>query len=419
MPSNPFQLADPVKAIIRVRRGPESDRVTEIYEDGELVWSTDKKRLFVGDNINVGGILAGNKIWFVDSFQKLPNIQINDCVFRTDTNAFYILTGERYLMEDNYALVGGRKLITANVVPAGTYTLPDATQTVKGGVYVGDGLRAVNGVLSINYDTASLAIDPSTNKLKATGGGGGTSTTTRADYTNVGVVRVVADSGIKVFDGALSLLIDNRTIKLSANPLLGTVLYAENTGTTGTSFQMVNENITLTTNTLYVTAGGVLLSNDGSLSLDKATPSKIGGIKPLSGVYVDTEGNLNVSYDNDTIILDDVTQQLKVNTYALSSAPSLSGSLSAIGWQRFPSGLIMQWGFLPDTAGDQVSVPVVFPIAYKTQVFSINITANTKDRATNAVNVWSVFNYKLSGFTARTQDTDSTAYEGFWQSLGY
>jgi hypothetical protein len=366
MPSNPFKLADPVKAIIRVRRGPESDRVTEIYEDGELVWSTDKKRLFVGDNINVGGILAGNKIWFVDSFQKLPNIQINDCVFRTDTNAFYILTGERYLMEDNYALVGGRKLITSNVAPAGTYTLPDATQTVKGGVLVGDGLKAVNGVLSINYDTASLSIDPATNKLKAITGGS-TSTPTRADYTNVGVVRVVADSGIKIFDGALSLLIDNRTIKLSSNPLLGTVLYAENTGTTGTSFKMVNQNITLTTNTLYVTAGGLLLNNEGSLFLDKATPSQIGGIKPLSGLYVDTEGNLSVNYDNDTIVLDEDTQQLKVNTYALSSAPSLSASLSAIGWQKFPSGLIMQWG----QAMIAAATTITFAIPFNTAVYQV------------------------------------------------
>jgi hypothetical protein len=186
----------------------------------------------------------------------------------------------------------------------------------------------------------------------------------------------VADSGIKIFDGALSLLIDNRTIKLSSNPFLGTVLYAENTGTTGTSFKMVNQNITLTTNTLYVTAGGLLLNNEGSLFLDKATPSQIGGIKPLSGLYVDTEGNLSVNYDNDTIVLDEDTQQLKVNTYALSSAPSLSASLVTNGWQKFPSGLIFMWGTATITSSTEVTV--TFPNGgFPNAVFNVTATHGT------------------------------------------
>ena len=98
---------------------------------------------------------------------------------------------------------------------------------------------------------------------------------------------------------------------------------------------------------------------------------------------------------------------------------SSSYLLSSNGYTKLPNGLIMQWGLLPDTAGNQVSVPVTFPINYNNQVFSIVITANSKDRTVNALNVWSVFNYALTGFTARTQDNDSTAYEGFWQSLGY
>ena len=88
--SNPFINADQVNAVIKVRRGPEIDREQVIYEDGELVYSTDKKRLFVGDNENEGGSLVGNKVWYVDSFIKLPEIQINDLVFRTDLNAFYL-----------------------------------------------------------------------------------------------------------------------------------------------------------------------------------------------------------------------------------------------------------------------------------------------------------------------------------------
>lgn len=306
MPSNPFQLADPVKAIIRIRRGPETDRMTEIYEDGELVWSTDKKRLFVGDNINVGGILAGNKVWFVDSFLKLPNIQINDCVFRTDTSAFYILTGDRYLMEDNYVLVGGRKLVNSmtSTGGGGSFILPDATTTTKGGVFIGDGLNAVNGVISVDYDSTTLKII--SNKLTVIGGGGGGGTTTNASYNNHGIVRILKTTdkgGINVDAGYINVNIDGTTIKLNN---VDNTIY-------------VPDKIATTSKVGSIKIGtGLSANGEGLTNLKIATDSSLGGIVIGNGLNIDSSTGI---LDVDGQYFDSVPIG-SISWFALSTAPA-------------------------------------------------------------------------------------------------
>ena len=44
-----------------VRRGSNLDRQQIVLSEGELGYTTDDKRLFVGDASTAGGILAGNK----------------------------------------------------------------------------------------------------------------------------------------------------------------------------------------------------------------------------------------------------------------------------------------------------------------------------------------------------------------------
>lgn len=45
---------------ILVRRGTESDRVQTVLTEGELGYSVDTRRLFIGDGITLGGVPAGN-----------------------------------------------------------------------------------------------------------------------------------------------------------------------------------------------------------------------------------------------------------------------------------------------------------------------------------------------------------------------
>lgn len=44
---------------IKIRRGPDADRVTVILEEGELGYATDTQKLYIGDNVTLGGIEVG------------------------------------------------------------------------------------------------------------------------------------------------------------------------------------------------------------------------------------------------------------------------------------------------------------------------------------------------------------------------
>lgn len=44
-----------------VRRGVDADRKNVILSEGELGYTEDSKRLFVGDGTTVGGHITGNK----------------------------------------------------------------------------------------------------------------------------------------------------------------------------------------------------------------------------------------------------------------------------------------------------------------------------------------------------------------------
>jgi len=67
---------------IKVRRGTDSQRVLIPFEEGEVIYSVDKKRIFVGDNTTLGGVPICNKNYIVDSL-GFPPILPND-VFAGD-----------------------------------------------------------------------------------------------------------------------------------------------------------------------------------------------------------------------------------------------------------------------------------------------------------------------------------------------
>ena len=409
MPNNPFSSADPVKAVIRLRRGPEVDRIQSVYDDGEIVWSTDKQRAFVGNGADTGGVIISNKVWVVDNFQKLPNIEINDCVFRTDTNAFYVLTGYNYLMENNYILVGGSKLITNNTSITQGYILPNATDSQKGGVIIGSGLYAANGVINIEYDDTNL--DIVNNKLTVKNIASPTVNT--GHYVDLGIVRVVQDSGLKINSGAISVLYDDDTIKLKDFSGVKK-LYADFSAITPIdTFKMVNSNITLTTKTLSVyETDGLTLGNDGKLVLNTASFSNIGGVKIGSNsISIVTDGIIDVKTDNTTIKPDN-NGSLYVNTTELSGTVGLSGFASSNGWQLFPNGVIMQWGTSDITSSTTGSVS--FPQPHKSSVYTITATHSTNNGAVSAIAVKSI---TTNGFTAEIALSGTLSY--YWQSIGF
>ena len=233
--ANLFSSVDVVNAILRVRRGPEVDRASNQYEDGELVYSTDKKRLFVGDGMTsdgtVGGNIVGNKIWVTDNLQKgLSGIAKYDLVYRTDVggNGLYLFVGNNPLdLDKSYILVGGQKILPDKLsIPLPEDYIPVATEVNLGGVRVKDGLKSVNGDLQVNYnntlkldDRKQLSIDYDVVKPIIASVG---------TYSNVGTLKVDKYKGLIVdYTGGLSVAIDSDTIKLSGVNSDLSVLYGD------------------------------------------------------------------------------------------------------------------------------------------------------------------------------------------------
>ena len=77
-----------------VRRGTDVDRQLITLDQGELGYTTDSKRLFVGDGSTLGGTIAGNKfLGSVSNHLSITEGADGDFVFNTTTNTLYSKNG--------------------------------------------------------------------------------------------------------------------------------------------------------------------------------------------------------------------------------------------------------------------------------------------------------------------------------------
>ena len=81
-------------AKIKIRRGKDIDRKKVILDEGELGYTIDTKRTFIGDGSTYGGSAVGSKNFNVNSRTGATAAVAGDFVF--DNNLFYCLTGTNY-----------------------------------------------------------------------------------------------------------------------------------------------------------------------------------------------------------------------------------------------------------------------------------------------------------------------------------
>jgi hypothetical protein len=114
-----------------VRRGPDADRLIVTPLQGELIYTTDTKKLFVGDGATVGGVLVGP----------------------TDADAFTEVVGDT-----SPQLGGNLDLNNNNIVGVGNINI-DGTITATGTINLGDEDADVVNVAGVINSSLRPALD--------------------------------------------------------------------------------------------------------------------------------------------------------------------------------------------------------------------------------------------------------------------
>ena len=175
-------MADPITRII-VRRGTEAERTGAVFLQSEPAYSTDAKRLYMGDGVTAGGNAVGTRfLGFIEFAPVLSNVTnalapaYGDIVYDTSSSLLYALTGTDYTQTASY-----RSLATAiypdgitldrvagNTIGVKTNALDASYLTT---VAVGQGLTRTSGDTVLQIDTPSAELSFTNNALQITNAG--------------------------------------------------------------------------------------------------------------------------------------------------------------------------------------------------------------------------------------------------------
>jgi hypothetical protein len=347
-------------AKIKLRRGSESERIQVTFEEGELVYTTDSKKVYIGDGVTVGGNIISSKVTVSENFPATADK--TDIYYNTVQDRGFIFDG------DQWQQIGGAADGTTLEFESGTFRVKD------GGIqrqHIGNEAAAINGGLSslsaeglfINYDPTAFEVDQD------------------------GVFKLLPNNDVLVNPaGAIS----KSTIGLSANVDNVSILIVDNAITLDKVYNnQLNGNI---------------------------TPDKVDSTfaNENFGITVDTNG----------IAIKSNTNQLNFDGLGnLQINPAQYGSLkNNNGYQILPNSFVMQWGQLPGLSANKFTT-IPFPLSSWSVCYNVQVTIGYNNfYANNFVSV--VKNITLTSFDVGLDyggnypSTSETAII-YWTAIGY
>lgn len=347
-------------AKIKLRRGSEAERSLVTFDEGELVYTTDTKRVYIGDGNTVGGTSVSNKITIDNDFPATG--RPTDIFFSTSQDKGYIYDGTTWQL-----LGGDVDNITIDYNANGWYKLKDGgiqREHIGSDVYKLDG-----GLSSLSTEGIFINFDP-------------------ADFEVVGgVFKLLPNTSITVHpSGAilntisgLSANIDNDTLKISDNKI--------------TLQNVYNNQI----------VGGI-------------TPNKVTTtfVNSASGLSIDTNGVAIKTNSNQLNF--DVDGKLQLNTTGLSSQKSNNG------YQVMQNDFCMQWGRTAGLSANKF-ITIVFPLTSWAVCYNVQTTIGYNSFINNNF-VPIIKNITLSSFdvgldysTSAPSNTETATI--YWTALGY
>lgn len=147
---------------LRLRRGSDAQRLTITPADGELIYETTNKRLFVGDGVTVGGNGVSAPVTSVNA--KVGAVTLNSDEIPEGTNHFFY-TDNRALDAVGAMFQGGSHTNitftynstenTISATSAGAYTNNDALDAVGGALLASN---LTNTGITFSYDSETNSI---------------------------------------------------------------------------------------------------------------------------------------------------------------------------------------------------------------------------------------------------------------------
>ena len=227
-----------------VRRGADTERRAIILSEGELGYTTDGKRLFVGDGTTLGGQVAGSVFFGVatnTSPNKLTELgvrgNIGDTIYSGVSSLYYVLTGTNTTALSSYLPVGGSNIVKVDNIKVtkstdGTLSLLPLSAGAFDSKIFTNGLSAIGNTLqlgpaiyinSINSGTNNLTIGSNSNTTTLSGNSISLQSTTTVlssrNATNIYASSISLSSN--------SLNINNNTLTFADNTLGEGVLYRQ------------------------------------------------------------------------------------------------------------------------------------------------------------------------------------------------
>lgn len=252
---------------LKVRRGTDAQRRTIILEQGELGYTTDTNRLYVGDGTTLGGAPVGSimakPVTSVNSLTGVTGAGLYDIV--SANSLLYQLTGTNYTSLSSWAFIG-TKVDNSTIQYNGGNTLTIKDNGITGTKFASSAAfnqgaiiaTATNG-LSTNIDNTTVKITSNrltvgtisagniSNKVLGNGlqGGDGTTLSINATPSSFGY-----NSGVLALT-ALPFGIVN-SASLSSN-MIGAGLYIDTDRRVKANIQTVDASLTLNSNQLSIT----------------------------------------------------------------------------------------------------------------------------------------------------------------------
>lgn len=155
---------------LKLRRGTDAQRQTVTLEQGEMGYTTDRKRVWVGDGFTPGGHVAGNLVYApLTSSAKTSLAQAvqNDLVY--ENNLLYQLSGTDSSLLSSWAFIGSQT-DTASI----SYDVNNKLHVVTGAISatsLNSDVVATNGGIVLNpVQGLSAAVDGTSIRVNSTTG---------------------------------------------------------------------------------------------------------------------------------------------------------------------------------------------------------------------------------------------------------